>query len=491
MDACVGLVREHRDWIEGLQDCGAAGLTSAAVEMAERADAGIIIHTERVPRRERGMTAYEVMLSESQERMVVSVKPEHAADAAVWFAQWELDAAVIGEVTSDGLARVMEGGREVAAAPVSMLTNAPSYEPPARRDPAAAARAAFDPAALPDLDPADANAALLELLASPNIASKRWVYRQYDHQVGTNTVVTPGADAAVLRIRGVQHGLAVCTDGPRPRRRARPMGGSRARRRRGRAQRRLHWRPPDRRHRLSQLRQPRAARDLLPAARVDPRHRRRLPRLRCPRRQRERIALQRVRSGPGAADAGDRHARPARAPRDRGALRLSARGRRRHPARCGARAAAASLGASEYLALRRGLCAGPVHVDLAAERALVDCLAAAAEAELLRSAHDCSEGGLAVALAESAIGGALGVRVGGGLGERLDAALFGEAGARAVVSAAPAATAALRTLAERCGVPLTPLGRVGGDRLVIADAVDLPLQTLTETWEAALPQALG
>ena len=214
MDACVGLVREHRDWLEGLQDCGAAGLTSSTVEMAERAGAGIIIHTERVPRRERGMTPYEVMLSESQERMVVSVKPDHVEDVAAWFAQWELDATVIGEVTSDGLARVMDRDVESCRRARSHADRRATYEPAAQRDPAAAARAAFDPATLPDLTRTDANAALLELLASPNIASKRWVWRQYDHQVGTNTVVTPGADAAVLRIRGVEQALAVCTDGP-------------------------------------------------------------------------------------------------------------------------------------------------------------------------------------------------------------------------------------------------------------------------------------
>ena len=491
MDACVGLVREHRDWIEGLQDCGAAGLTSAAVEMAERADAGIIIHTERVPRREQGMTAYEVMLSESQERMVVSVKPEHAADAAAWFAQWELDAAVIGEVTSDGLARVMEGGREVAAAPVSMLTNAPSYEPPARRDPAAAARAAFDPAALPDLDPADANAALLELLASPNIASKRWVYRQYDHQVGTNTVVTPGADAAVLRIRGVQHGLAVCTDGPGRAVELDPWAG--AARAVAEAARNvactgarpiavtdcLNFANPERPEIYYQLRE--SIRGIAAACRA----------FDAPVVSGNVSLYNESEAGPvlptpvigmlGLLERPEIAVRSAFQREGDAVILLGA----------ALAQPAASLGASEYLALRCGLCAGPVHVDLAAERALVDCLAAAAEAELLHSAHDCSEGGLAAALAESAIGGALGVRVGGGLGERLDAALFGEAGARAVVSTAPAAAAALRALAERCGVPLTPLGHVGGDRLVIADAVDLPLQTLAETWEAALPQALG
>ena len=123
MDACVGLVREHRDWLEGLQDCGAAGITSSTVEMAERARSGIRIQTQQVPRRESGMTPYEVMLSESQERMIAAVKPEHVSDVQTWFEHWDLHAEVIGEVTSDGIARVFDGEAEVAAAPVSVMTS--------------------------------------------------------------------------------------------------------------------------------------------------------------------------------------------------------------------------------------------------------------------------------------------------------------------------------------------------------------------------------
>ena len=160
------------------------------------------------------MTPYEVMLSESQERMIAAVKPEHVGDVQTWFEHWDLHAEVIGEVTSDGIARVFDGEAEVAAAPVSVMTSAPSYTPRAERDADAGARADWDPASLADLAPDEASDVLLRLLASPNIASKRWVYRQYDHMVGTNTVVVPGSDAAVLRIRGLRQGLALCTDGP-------------------------------------------------------------------------------------------------------------------------------------------------------------------------------------------------------------------------------------------------------------------------------------
>ena len=490
MDACVALVRERRDWLEGLQDCGAAGLTSSTVEMAERAGAGIAIHTERVPRRERGMTPYEVMLSESQERMVLSVKPEHVDDVRAWFAQWELDATEIGEVTSDGLARVLEQGAEVAAAPVRMLTDAPSYEPEVRRDPDAAARAAFDPATLPDLDPSDANDALLELLASPNIASKRWVWRQYDHQVGTNTVVTPGADAAVLRIRGLEHALAVCTDGPGRAVELDPYNG--AARAVAEAARNiacvgarpiavtdcLNFANPERPEIYHQLRE--SIRGMADACRA----------FDAPVVSGNASLYNESDDGPvlptpvvgmlGLLERPELAVRPAF--RDEGDIILLLGAQLPQPA--------SSLGASEYLAVRHGLSAGPVVVDLEAERALVDCLADAAEAQLLQSAHDCSEGGLAVALAESTIGGAIGVQIHGDLGDRLDAALFGEAGARAVVSAAPEAVADLRSLAEQHNIACTEIGAVGGERLAISAAINATLTAVTEAWEGALPRLL-
>ena len=490
MDACVGLVRERRGWIEGLQDCGAAGITSATVEMAERAGVGIVIHADRVPRRERGMTPYEVMLSESQERMILSVKPERAADVAAWFARWELDAAVIGEVTADGLARVVDRGAEVAAAPVRVLTNAPTYEPPAERDPDAAARAAFDPAALPDLDPAEAGAALLQLLASPNIASKRWVWRQYDHQVGTNTVVTPGADAAVLRIRGLEHALAVCTDGPGRAVELEPRAG--AARAVAEAARNvacvgarpiavtdcLNFANPERPAIYFQLRE--SILGIADACRV----------FDAPVVSGNASLYNESDDGPvlptpvigmlGLLERPEIAVRPAFRGEGDIILLLGA----------GLAQPAASLGAGEYLAVRHGLSAGPVSVDLDAERALVDCLVDAAEAGLLQSAHDCSDGGLAAAIAESAIGGGIGARIGGELGDRLDAALFGEAGARAVVSASPGTVGEIRALAERHGVPCTEIGAVGGDRLVIASVIDIPLAQAADAWGNALPALL-
>ncbi|HEU4760328.1 MAG TPA: phosphoribosylformylglycinamidine synthase subunit PurL, partial [Dehalococcoidia bacterium] len=181
MEACLDLAHSHSDWIAGIQDLGAAGLTASSVESAARAGTGLIIDIDKVPRREEGMTPYEVMLSESQERMLIIVRRGHEDDVSALFERWEVPWTVIGGVTDDGLVRVMAGGREAAALPVGLLVDAPEYTregvPPAGME----EMLGLDLASLPDV--ADASAALLRLLASPNIASKRWVYRQYDQSV--------------------------------------------------------------------------------------------------------------------------------------------------------------------------------------------------------------------------------------------------------------------------------------------------------------------
>ena len=504
MEACVELVQEHRDWIVGLQDLGAAGLTSSAVECAARGHSGIAIDVDAVPRREAGMGAYEVMLSESQERMLVIVKPQHVADVRRLFDHWELETAVIGETTSDGRARIRESGAEVAAAPVGLLTEPPTYEPEARPDPAAAARAAFDPASLPDLAGApgapgdrDPNAALLALLAAPNIADKIWVTRQYDQQVLTNTVVGPGSDAGVVRIKGTNRALALATDGNGRAVALDPWAG--AARTVAEAARNvactgarplavtdcLNFGNPERPEIYAQLRD--AVRGIADACRA----------LATPVVSGN-VSLYNESNGVpvtptpvvgmlGLLDDVTKVVRMAfQAPGD-GVLLLG--GDLAQPP--------STLGGSEYLATLHGREAGPIAVDLAAEAALVRLLVAAAGRGLLRSAHDCSDGGLAVALAECAIAAGQGASGLGAdcaaldLGPRLDAALFGEAGARAVVSAVPADLAPLTALATEHGVPLTPLGSVGGDRIRLGPALDLPLAEAARAYRDALERTLA
>ena len=485
MDACVGLVREHRDWLEGLQDCGAAGITSSTVEMAERANAGIRIQTQHVPRRESGMTPYDVMLSESQERMIAAVKPAHVEDVQAWFEHWDLHAEVIGEVTDDGIARVFDGEAEVAAAPVSLLTSPPAYTPEAARDSDAASRAAWDPAELPDINRADANDVLLRLLGSPNIASKRWVYRQYDHMVGTNTVVTPGSDAAVLRIRGLRQGLAVCTDGPGRAVELDPHAGA------ARA--------------VAEAARNVACTGARPVAVTDC--------LNFANPERAPIYYQLSESIRGMSDAcrafhtpvvsgnaslyNESEDGPVTPTPVVGMLGIISDVAQSVPMAfqnegdeiwllgAGLEQSASSLGGSEYLSVIHGKEAGPIEVDLEAEAALVNVLVEAAEAGLLKSAHDCSDGGLAVAICESAIAGEIGAIVEGEITGRLDAALFGESGARAVVSVAADQAEALTQLASQSGLVASRIGQVAGDRVQVSP-ISAPLAEASEVWSGTL-----
>src|SRR5262245_1590743 len=197
--------------ILGIQDMGAAGLACACSEMPARAGTGMEVELSQVPQRETAMTPYEIMLSESQERMLLVAAKGREAEIQGIFAKWELDAVPIGTVTDDGMLRVRSHGRVVAEVPVKALADeAPVYEKPTARPDWQDAVARFDPLSLPTS--LTSEAALLALLASPGIASKEWVYRQYDQQVGTNTLVLPGSDAGVLRIKGTRQAVAVTTD---------------------------------------------------------------------------------------------------------------------------------------------------------------------------------------------------------------------------------------------------------------------------------------
>jgi phosphoribosylformylglycinamidine synthase len=212
LEASLELIKSGH--IVAIQDMGAAGLTSSSAEMAERGDVGVTIDVTKVPVRETGMTPYEILLSESQERMlVVAHRGQEEAVHAI-LAKWDLDSEVIGEVIAEPVYRVTEGSRVVAEFPGSRLvTECPRYTPDAAESPDIVALRALDVASIAELDEeADPTWTLLELLQSPTIASKAWAYRQYDSTVRTNTVIGPGGDAAALRIRGTDKAIAVKTD---------------------------------------------------------------------------------------------------------------------------------------------------------------------------------------------------------------------------------------------------------------------------------------
>src|SRR6476661_5885883 len=204
LEACLELMAT--DMIVAIQDMGAAGLTSSSVEMATNGKAGIRLVMDNVPCREVGMTPYEMMLSESQERMLMVLKPGREAEAEAIFRKWELDFAVIGEVTDTGHMVLEFDGEIVCDIPLGPLADdAPCYERPYAIPKA--------PEPLTDIpESTDIAADLLKLMASPNLASRRWVWQQYDQQVGADTVQRPGGDAAVVRVHGSKKALAITTD---------------------------------------------------------------------------------------------------------------------------------------------------------------------------------------------------------------------------------------------------------------------------------------
>ena len=481
--------------IVAIQDMGAAGLTSSSAEMAARGDVGVTIDTSLMPVREEGMTPYEILLSESQERMLVVAKRGHEEQVRAILAKWDLSAEVIGEVIAEPVYRVTEGDRLVAEFPVSRLvTDCPFYSPPAAESPEIVALRARDVAAIPEL-PAERDPlwTLERLLSAPTIASKAWVYRQYDSTVRTGTVVGPGAgDAAVIRLRGTDRAIAAKTDCNgryvylEPRMGARIAVAEAARNvacsgAKPRAITNcLNFGNPSRPEVFYQLRE--AIRGMGEACR----------------------ALETPVTGGNVSlynesPAGAVYPTPV-------VGMIGILDSLSHTTRSGFREdghaimllgePTAELGASEYLARIHGVVAGaPPNCDLTRERATIDALLESITGGHVSSAHDCSDGGLAVALAECAIGDAehlCGAEVDLSAWESLPlrALLFGEAQARILVGT-PAPERVLE-IAARHGVPARRIGQVrrGSRSLVMRvghRVIDAPLTRLAAAYHGAIP----
>lgn len=486
IEACLEVIRGG--YLVGIQDLGAAGLTSACAETAGRAGTGVEIDVSLVPRREKGMTPYEVMLSESQERMLLI--PERGKEEAVReiFRKWGLDAAVIGRVTDDGIFRVRDGGELVAEVPVRALTEqAPVYHRTPRVPEYYEARRSWPVETLPVPD--DFNRVLGRLLESPTLASKEWVYRQYDHMVMINTVVRPGADAAVLRIKGTKKGIALTTDGNSrycyldPYRGgmiavaeaarnlsctgAEPLGVTDC----------LNFGNPEKPEIFWQFQE--VVRGMSEACRA----------LGIPvvsgnvsfynETEGEAVYPTPVVGMVGLLpDVGKCCTLAFRDPGDLIVLLGEP---------------APHLGASEYLAVIHEQEAGPVpEIDLAREKAVQDCCRILVREGLVKSAHDCAEGGLAVALAECCMAGGTGARAEIFLQGRADACLFGEAQSRVIVTCTPRNLPAVEKAARDAGVPCQVLGEVGGGRLVIRDSgakqvlVNLAVEEMEKRWRGSI-----
>ena len=460
LEASLELIRSGH--IVAIQDMGAAGLTSSSAEMAARGDVGVVIDTLKVPAREEGMTPYELLLSESQERMLVVAHKGREDHVRAILEKWDLTAAVIGEVIAEPVYRVVEGDRVVAEFPGNRLvTDCPMYEPEARESDDIRRRRAENVHAIAERpEEADPLWTLEELLRSPTIASKRWVFQQYDHTVRTSTVIGPGGDAAVVRIRGTDKALALKTDCNGryafldPREGARIAVAEAARNvacsggRPMAITNNLNFGNPKRPEVYFQLKE--AVAGMGEACRA----------LGTPVTGGNVSLYNENPSGAvyptpvvGMVGLVESLAHVTRAPFSTDGDSIILLGDNTD-----------EIGGSEYLQRIHGVVAGaPPRCDLPAERALVEALLEAIRAGAVRSAHDCADGGLAVALAEcvmmdrpNPVGADVDLSRWSAL--PLRALLFGEAQGRVLVSTPDAA--AVLAVAARHGVPAAVIGTV-------------------------------
>ncbi|CAN5590258.1 phosphoribosylformylglycinamidine synthase subunit PurL [soil metagenome] len=516
LEACLEAMRSGA--VAGIQDMGAAGLTSSSCEMAARANTGIELDLSLVPQREQGMTAYEMLLSESQERMLIVAHSGREREVVDIFSKWDLDAVVIGRVRDSGRMQVIHNGETVADIPVSLLTDeAPKYQRPmARPSPKSNVRS---PMSNPNMEGSrfeqsvtdsnkdqstrtegqNCNDALLKLLATPNIASKQWVYRQYDHMVRTNTAVLPGADAAVVRIKETRRALAMTLDGngrycaQNPREGAKLIVAEAAR------------------NVVCVGARPLAVTNCLNFA--------------SPEKPEVMWSFSEVIDGMAEA------CRVFNTPvvsgnvsfynetEGRGILptpvigmiglvedvwRVVQQGFKHegdHIALLGT--TADDLSISEYA--NSVACSSPEKGELNVPRLDLDlelkvqqaCLEAS-EGGLLQSAHDCSDGGIAVALAESCFSSLN--RVGIGADVEITGplpttnVLFSESPSRIIISFAESAREAIEDIVRRRDCPFEVLGKVGGNRLRIKTArdtvIDIALEQLENAWRTSLSKKL-
>src|SRR5947208_3143610 len=424
LEACLELFKT--DCLVGIQDMGAAGLTSSSVEMASRAGSGLELDVDAVPRRETGMTPYEVMLSESQERMLLVAKKGREREVFDICDKWDLAHAIVGRVTDTGKLVVKSGGETVAELPIAPLTDeAPSYDRPR-------ARPAWQDELQksPDVPrPKNLVAALKTVLASPTVASKEWVYRQYDHMVRIGTAIRPGQGnperpEIMWQFEQACLGIAdACSALQTP-----VVSGN------------------------VSLYNETEGKAVFPTPMIGM------------------VSLMddcAKNAGGGFAAAGDRV----------GLVGGLGEGH---------------LGGSEYLFAVHGKLLGmPPPLDFARERAVQKAVREAVRAGLLKAAHDCSDGGLAVALAEMCFPKEVGCRVALKSQLRADALLFGEDASRVIVSYRPDDSERVKAICSAAGAPFEDIGQVGGTALIFEGVLEAKVADLRETWSSSIPRMVG
>ncbi|MEC0244112.1 phosphoribosylformylglycinamidine synthase subunit PurL [Paenibacillus dokdonensis] len=485
MESCLELI--DTGIVLGIQDMGAAGLTCSSSEMASKAGNGLELYLDQVPQREEGMSPYEMMLSESQERMLFVVEPKDEAQAMEIFERWGVICAKVGKVTDDGRLKLFHNGDLVGDMPVQALVDeCPVYEKPSSVPGYYVENEKVDTLRYDEVK--DLGGALKTVLASPTVASKAWVYNQYDYMVRTSTAVRPGSDAAVITINGTRKGLAMTTD----------CNG------------RYVYLDPEVGGKIAVSE---AARNIVctgaePLAITD--------NLNFGSPEKPDIFWQMERAVDGMAEA----CRVLDTPVIGGNVSLyneNAGGAiyptpvvgmvgllhdTDHITTQGFKQEGdvifllgetkAELGGSELQYAVHGVTEGrPPALDLDTEKKLLSGVLGAIQSGLVQSAHDLSEGGLAVALAESCISGSLGASVSISTTLRHDLALFSESQSRILLSAAKDQADKLQAYLTEQGVPVTLIGSVGGESLVVdindAPALNESVKGLRQVWEDAIP----
>lgn len=503
LEATLELVRET-DSAVGVQDMGAAGLTSSSFEMSERGGVGMAIHADRVPMREEGMTPYELMLSESQERMLVVCEKGKEKELEAVYEKWDLHAVQIGEVIEGNHVDIYWHGERVGHLPVDHTSGnaVPRYERETRKPEYLAETQAFKEESIEDLAPEGVEDVLIELLGSPNIASKRWVYEQYDTMVRTNTVVGPGpSDAAVVRVKGTNRGLAVKTD----------CNG-----------RYVHLNP----RKGGQIAVAEAARNVVcaggqPVAITN-----------ClnfgnPYKPEVYWVFKEAVGGMGDAckkfntpvtggnvSFYNEHPEGAVFPTPTIGMLGVVEDIEAHATTTDFKAAGDvifllhpegwlhrnEMGASEYLSTVHKITAGDApHLDLDEEQAVQQAMLTLIKAGHVQSAHDVSDGGLGVALAESVVNSdhlGASVQLLNADKVRLDALLFGETQSRILFSVPADKAAAVQELLGSYPVEATRLGEVTAEaQLKVSvderSVIETPHETLYSTYEGTIPALMA
>ena len=489
--------------VVGIQDMGAAGITCSTCETSAKAGTGMRIDVKKVPVRETHMTPYEIMLSESQERMLAIVTKGKEDEVMAVFKKWGLQAVVVGEVTDDGLVHVYEGDDLVAQVPAKSLADeAPTYYLETEEPTYLAGLQSYDLSNTPE--PADYNDALLKILGAPTIASKRWVYEQYDHMVQTNTAVLPGSDAAVLRIRGSKKAVAVVTDcngrycyldpfvgaqiavaeaarnlacsG------AKPAGTTDC----------LNFGNPEKPECFWQFK--RAVEGLAEACEF----------FNAPVISGNVSLYNETPDGPiyptpaigmlGVID--DAEKRCTSEFKAAGDVIILISGLRYDSGDKSPVCELESIGGSEYLKTIHGIVAGrPPMLDMTREKHVHDAVLKGIDKGVIKSAHDCADGGLAIALAESCMQGNIGADVKLSANCAPAASLFAETQSRIIVSVSSDDLGTLREIVDDCKAECTILGKTGGKDMKITindvEVVRVPVTDLESCYQNSIPNMMA